>query len=244
MSGAVDFDRIYAHHAEEYDALVAAEDCDQRLLPALEAIAPLAGATVLEVGVGTGRVTRLLVSKGARVVGLEWVAAMLAVARRHAGRLPPGRCELIRADARALPVRSGWADVALAGWVFGHLRSWQPERWRDEVARGLGELDRALRPGGTLILIETLGTGEERPSPPSAALAEYYAWLEQAQGMRSTSLRTDYRFADVETAARATGLFFGEAFAARVRRESWARVPECTGLWWRPARRDPHETAR
>ena len=44
-------------------------------------------------------------------------------------------------------------------------------------------------------------------------------------------IRTDYRFDDVDTAAAVTGFFFGDQFAARVRRESWRRVPECTGIW-------------
>jgi ubiquinone/menaquinone biosynthesis C-methylase UbiE len=229
----VDFHRIYERHAGEYDAMVTAEDCEGNLLPALQAIVPLAGAAVLEVGAGTGRVTRLLLEAGARVVGTEPVLAMLAVARRHTAQQPAARCALLGADALALPVRAGWADVAIAGWALGHLRSWHAGAWRETIARALAGMDRALRPGGTLIVIETLGTGEERPRPPSAALAEYYAWLEGAQGMRTISIRTDYRFPDATVAARATGFFFGEEFAARVLEERWQRIPECTGLWWR-----------
>jgi ubiquinone/menaquinone biosynthesis C-methylase UbiE len=229
----VDFHRIYERHASEYDAMVAAEDCDGHLLPALEAITPLAGATVLEVGAGTGRVTRLLLDAEARVVASEPAPAMLAVARRHTSHLPAARCALLGADVLALPVRAGWADVAIAGWALGHLRSWHSDAWRETIARALAEMERALRPGGTLIVIETLGTGEERPRPPTVGLAEYYEWLEGAQGMRSAVCRTDYRFPDAQAAARATGFFFGEEFAARVLRERWSRIPECTGLWWR-----------
>ena len=107
------------------------------------------------------------------------------------------------------------------------------------IGRALAELERALRPGGTLVVIETLGTGRTEPAPPTPELAEYFAWLEGEQGMRRVAIRTDYRFADVEAAARATGFFFGAEFAARVRREGWARVPECTGLWWRRAGSPP-----
>ena len=236
MSGAgTDFHRIYERHAEAYDALVAAEDCEGRLRPALQAIAPLAGATVLEVGAGTGRVTRLLLEAGARVVASEPVGAMRAVARRRTVHLPAARCALLGADARALPVRSGWADVAIAGWVLGHLRSWHAATWRETIARGLAEMDRALRPGGTRIVIETLGTGEESPRPPTPELAGYYAWLEGEQGMRRVWIRTDYRFPDPDAAARATGFFFGEEFAGLVRQRGWSRIPECTGLWWRRA---------
>jgi ubiquinone/menaquinone biosynthesis C-methylase UbiE len=229
----VDFESVYRRQADEYDAMVGAEDCDRRLLPALETLVPLDGARVLEVGVGTGRITRLLLSRGAHVAGVEPAAAMLAVARRHVRSLPAARCELVRAEARALPFGSGWADVAIAGWVFGHLRHWHAPAWRELIGHCLAEMGRALRPGGTLIVVETLGTGSEQPAPPSAELAEYYAWLEAGQGMSRMVFRTDYRFSDPESAARATGFFFGEEFAARVRRERWSRIPECTGLWWK-----------
>jgi SAM-dependent methyltransferase len=222
---------IYRDHADEYDELVGAEDCDGHLGPALEALLPLAGAAVLEAGAGTGRVTRLLLAAGARVVATEPEPAMLAVARRRGG---PGAVFAV-ADALALPVRSGWADLAIAGWALGHLRAWHVDHWRDSIGRALAGMERALRPGGTLVVIETLGTGEERPRPPSPELAEYYAWLEGDQGMERLAVRTDYRFPDPETAARATRFFFGGEFAARVQREGWSRVPECTGLWWRHA---------
>lgn len=231
---AVDFARIYAERAREYDRMVAAEDCDGHLLPALLAIAPAlsGGADVIEVGAGTGRVTRLLVARDCRVLALDREPAMLAVARRNLAGAPRGRCRLAVADASALPVGSGRGDVAVAGWAFGHMRYEHARRWRAVVTGALAEMDRVLRPGGTILLIETLGTGVECPQP-SAELAEYYAWLESAQGMRRVEIRTDYRFPDVATAAAATGFFFGEAFAGEVLRRGSPRIPECTGIWWR-----------
>jgi len=229
----MDYHDIYAHHADDYDRLVAAEDWEGRLGPAIAAIARLEGAHVLEVGAGTGRITRLLLTRGAHAVAVDRAPAMLEVARRNLAAFAPESWQLLCADAEALPVPDNWADVAIAGWVFGHFRSWHPQDWRGHVQRGLDEMARALRPGGALILIETLGTGSLEPAPPSLELAEYFDWLEKEQGMRRVAIRTDYGFSDVATAAATTGAFFGAAFAERVRREQWARVPECTGLWWR-----------
>ena len=232
----MDFEEIYASRAEEYDALVAAEDRDGNLIPAIEAIQPLAGAAVLEVGVGTGRIARAIVGRVGRLVAADRAAAMLAVARRHlsgvAGAAP---WELHEADARALPVGDGWADVAIAGWVFGHFRAWMQGDWRAQVSRALGEMRRALRPGGALIVIETLGTGREQPAAPTPELEEYFAWLEREQGLERRAIRTDYQFADVESAAAITGFFFGADFAARVRREGWSRVPRVHGPVVEPA---------
>lgn len=233
----MDQETIYARHAAEYDALVEAEDCERRLMPAIEAIVDVRGKTVLDVGAGTGRVTRQLAARAARVVGVDRSGAMLAIARRHLEAMkPPASFELHEADARALPVESGFADVAVAGWVFGHFRKWMPEGWRAEVGRALAEMERAVVAGGVMIVIETLGTGRTEPLPPSADLAEYYAWLESEHGMTRQAIRTDYQFRDVESAAAVTGFFFGEAFGERVRREGSPRIPECTGLWSKRAR--------
>lgn len=230
---ATDYETIYRERATEYDRLVSAEDCDGNLLPAIERVAPLAGAHVVEVGAGTGRVTRLLVSRGARVTGFDRSEAMLAVARRRLAEVSETGWDLRCADARKLPVADGSADLAIAGWVFGHLRSWNADAWRNAIGEGLDEMARAVRPGGALILLETLGTGSEAPRPPSPELAEYYGWLERDRGFTREALRTDYLFPDVETAAGVMEFFFGQAFADRIRSEGWARVPECTGLWWR-----------
>jgi ubiquinone/menaquinone biosynthesis C-methylase UbiE len=231
---AVDQERIYAEHATEYDALVSAEDCDGHLLPAIEVLAPITGASVLEVGAGTGRITRLLVGRGAHVIAVDRSPAMLSVARRHLEALGLSTpWELHCMDARELSVSSGWADVALAGWVFGHFRTWFPAGWQVEVGRALAGMERALKPGGVIVLVETLGTGREDPSPPSAELAEYFAWLESEHGLARVAIRTDYLFPDVATAAAITGFFFGDAFGEQVWRRGWRRVPECTGLWWR-----------
>src|SRR5262249_34639787 len=154
--------------------------------------------------------TRLLLPRVARLLGVDRAPAMLEVARRHLEQMAsPASWELHSADARDLPVPSAFADLAIAGWVFGHLRYWLPEDWKANIERALAEMGRALKPGGTMVIVETLGTGREDPLPPSPELAEYFAWLEAEQSMRRTSLRTDYLFPDVATAAKVTGFFFG-----------------------------------
>ena len=226
----MDYQLIYAQHAEAYDTMVRAEDCDGNLAREIADWLDRIGRRVLEVGVGTGRVTAMLCARGAQVVGCEPAPAMLEIARR---RLSGYDVELIECDCLGLPRRKEAFDLAIAGWVFGHLRSWRAADWRESIAENLDRMNEALVPGGALVVIETLGTGESTPRPPRPELAEYYAWLENDCGFERRTLRTDYGFADSEAAARATEFFFGADFAARVRGENWARIPECTGLWWR-----------
>ena len=210
------------------------EDCEGRLGPALAAVRPLAGARVLEVGAGTGRLTELLVAGGAHVLACDAAFAMLAEARR---RQALARVPLLRADAVALPFAGGWADLAVAGWVFGHFSEWEGDRWRDRVDRALAEMERALAPRGALVVLETLGTGPAfagGPAAPTPALARYYAYLE-GLGFVRVEVATDYLFADVDEAVSVCGWFFGEALAEAIRASDSRRVPEWTGLWSRAA---------
>jgi ubiquinone/menaquinone biosynthesis C-methylase UbiE len=226
----VDYQTIYRDHADEYDELVSSEDHEGNLLPALAAVAPIDDATIVDVGTGTGRVARVLLPRAARVIGVEPSHAMLAVARARLGS--SSRVELHQGSADALPLPNEVADGAVAGWVFGHLRHWMPEGWRDSISRAVEEMRRVVKPGGSIVIIETLGTGTKNPAPPNDALAEYYAWLEGSMGFRRSQLRTDYAFADRETAARVAGFFFGDKITGSIEAtESGVRIPECTGIW-------------
>lgn len=227
------FADIYALHADAYHALIEREDYRGHLLPALARIAPLEGARVVEFGAGTGRLTRLLAPLAQRIRAYDASAPMLRVAAAQLRVSGVANWELGVADNKRLPVEAGAADIALAGWTFGHALDWFADAWRDEVGASVDEMARVLRPGGTAIIIETMTTGSETPGPPSEGLATYYRWLETERGFSSTTIRTDYRFESLEEADRLTRFFFGDELADRVRRENWVILPESTGIWWR-----------
>ena len=113
------------------------------------------------------------------------------------------------------------------------FRSWHPDEWRTEAGKAIDEMLRVVRPGGTAVCIETLGTGYETPTPPSPVLAEYYAWLEGERGFTRTWCRTDYLFESLEEAVELARPFFGDELAERIAREKLVAVPECTGIWWK-----------
>jgi len=95
-----DYARIYDTKADAYDRMVRAEDADGHLGPALEKIVSLSDKTAVEIGVGTGRLTEILLTRGCRVVGFEPAAAMLAQARERL-KAYEGQCALAEADARS-----------------------------------------------------------------------------------------------------------------------------------------------
>jgi SAM-dependent methyltransferase len=94
-----------------------------------DALEPLAGSLVLDVGAGTGIATRALAERGARVIALDLGPAMLA---RAATRTPGLRA--VVADGAQLPVRERTADLV----TFAQSWHWlDPTRRCDEVARVL-----------------------------------------------------------------------------------------------------------
>jgi hypothetical protein len=94
---------------------------------------------------------------------------------------------------------------------------------------------RIVRPGGTIILLETLGTNRQTPRPPTPELATFFDWLENAHGFRRTWIRTDYRFASLQEAVELTRFFFGDEMADDIQARGSPVVPECTGIWHRRA---------
>jgi ubiquinone/menaquinone biosynthesis C-methylase UbiE len=227
----MDYHEIYARHGDRYDQLVAREDHQGNILPALQAIRPLEGLTVVELGAGTGRLSCLLAPRVERILLLDASQHMLDVAADKLARLGPDNWQTQVADNRCLPVVDQSADMAISGWSLGYLVGEHPETWRAELGKALHEMRRVLRPGGTIVILETLGTGHETPHPPTVTLADYYSYLETA-GFASTWIRTDYRFVSLDEAEALTRFFFGNELAAQVVENEWVILPECTGIWW------------
>jgi SAM-dependent methyltransferase len=96
------------------------------------------GRSVVELGPGTGKLSADLVATGARVIGVEPVAAM----RRVLSTTLPG-IDVVGGVAEQLPIADAAADAAVAAQVF---------HWLDgDLA--LAQLARVLRPGGGIGLM-------------------------------------------------------------------------------------------
>lgn len=229
------FKRIYSRKAHQYQQLVEREDYQGNLPEALYQIRPFEGLEVVDMGAGTGRLTWLAAPQARRIVTCDISPHMLSVARTVLAGTVPDNWRIVVADNRRLPLPDDSADLVMAGWSLGHSVGWYPRSWRVEIGRALAEMERVSRTGGTIIILETLGTNREDPQPPAPGLGEFYHWLEGELGFNHTWIRTDYRFASVQEAAELTRFFFGEEMAADILANHKQIVPECTGIWWRTA---------
>jgi ubiquinone/menaquinone biosynthesis C-methylase UbiE len=234
MANSPDQFTIYRQHADRYDELTRHEDYEHRLSPALAAIRSFDQVDVVEWGAGAGRVSELIAPFARSLIACDLNDHMLKVARTKLSRFANLAWRTVAAEHRHMPLPDHCADVALAGWTLGYFTSkFYAESWRQTIGQAIAQMQRVLRPGGTIIIIETLGTGNTEPEPPSEALATYYRLLEDDLGFQSTWLRTDFQFDSLDQAASTISFFFGESWAAEVRRNNWVILPECTGLWWK-----------
>ena len=117
--------------------------------------------------------------------------------------------------------QSGTTQVMAMTGQNGGMRTYMTPNEQAVIMRG-------FMVTGTRGLGRDLSVAE---AAPSAALAEYHAWLEQVGGLTRTVVRTDYRFASPAEAVELVGAFFGPALGARVAAAGRANVPECTGVW-------------
>jgi ubiquinone/menaquinone biosynthesis C-methylase UbiE len=225
------FINFYTHHAADYHQMIAPEDAEGNLLPAIERVAPIKGKRTLDLGSGTGRLPLLFANHTAQMVGLDLHAAMLQEQQRQRVR-QQGAWSLVHGDMRFLPFPSGWAEVVTAGWAIGHFTSWYADEWQSQIGRVLQEMHRLAAPQGALVIIETLTTGSLTPAPPNEKLARYYAWLENEWGFTRQEIRTDFQFASVEEAIAKTELFFKkQELAQKIREQQWSTLPEWSGVW-------------
>jgi demethylmenaquinone methyltransferase/2-methoxy-6-polyprenyl-1,4-benzoquinol methylase len=130
------FDRV----APRYDRMnrIISLGFDQRWRRrTVEALQLGTGARVLDLACGTGDLCRDVAADGADVVGVDYSAGMLAVARTEA--------PLVRGDAAALPLRTGAFDGITCGFA---LRNFV------DLATVFGECARVLRAGGRLAALD------------------------------------------------------------------------------------------
>ena len=226
-----DHKAVYAQQADRYEALIAREDYQGNILRTLQEITPLDGRVALDLGAGTGRLAFLLAPHVQQVRAFDVAEDMLRVCaeRLAAGGFTNWQVDV--ADHRHIPVEDHSADLVVSGWSVSYLAVWNPENWREGLVAWMAEMKRVLKPGGWIVLYESLGTGNAKPIR-LPHLEKFYPWLDE-MGFQNKWIRTDYRFQSLEEAVDLSGFFFGEELAERVRRENLVILPECTGVWWK-----------
>jgi SAM-dependent methyltransferase len=117
----------FGAHAEEYDLAR-----PEWPVEAARWFVPADAALVVELGAGTGKLTRAVAELGPRVIAVEPDARMRAVLQGYG-------LEGVEGSAEEIPFSDGEADAVVAGSCV---------HWFD-LERALPEIHRVLRPGGS-----------------------------------------------------------------------------------------------
>jgi SAM-dependent methyltransferase len=118
-------------------------------LSVLVELVPLAGRDVLDVGCGTGTLTRALAAAGARAVGME-----ITEERRDAAAAadPDAVARYVAGRAEALPLDAASLDAVVFMRSLHHVPV-------ELMGAALAEARRVLRPGGVVHVAEPLVEG-------------------------------------------------------------------------------------
>lgn len=138
--------------------------------------------TVLELGAGTGKLTRVMAELGHDVHATDPDAAMLQILERAVPGVPT-----VRASAEEIPLADASVDAVVAAQAF---------HWFD-LDRALPEIARVLRPGGRLCLVwnarnekipwvrrlgTIIGTQDQRTEPAEALIfSELFGFVEERE---------------------------------------------------------------
>jgi demethylmenaquinone methyltransferase/2-methoxy-6-polyprenyl-1,4-benzoquinol methylase len=125
-------------------------------------------ALVLDLCCGTGDLLFALAREGkARIIGADFAHAMLVRARAksqrvpsHSGLTPPAPMPFFEADALSLPFADRSFDLVTTAFGFRNLANYEA---------GLREIQRILKPGGTIAILEFT-------EPPDGLLGDLYRW--------------------------------------------------------------------
>ena len=135
-----------------------AEDCAPGILSLLEPVRDREGL-VVELGCGSGLLTKYLVDAGHRVIATDASPAMLDLAKGHAGDVG----EIRRLTLPDDPIPDADAIVSV-----GHVLNYLPDP--AAIERALTAIAHALRPGGLLAIdLCDLSYGEARSAPSTGA---------------------------------------------------------------------------
>jgi SAM-dependent methyltransferase len=113
----------------------------------VEAAALTGGERVLDLGCGAGHTALALAPRAARVMAVDVTPEMLAVASALAAQRGITNVEFHRADAASLPFDDAGFALVTSRFAAHHFAA---------PAQALAEAARVLRPGGRLLLVDTV----------------------------------------------------------------------------------------
>ncbi len=127
----------------------------------LRAILSRPDAVVLDLCCGTGDLAFAMARKAkAKVIGADFAHTMLVRANEKSAAETGGQIKFLESDALRLPFGNESFDLVTAAFGFRNLANYEA---------GLREMQRVLKPGGTMAILEFT-------EPPAGFFGGFYRW--------------------------------------------------------------------
>ena len=216
-------------HPEVYERENHAVDPDGMIEAAMREVRDWRGATVLDIGCGSGFHLPRFAVDAARVVGVEPHQPLVELARRRTAGL--AHVDVRTGTAQRLPVRDASVDVVHARWAYFFGPGCEP---------GLREVQRVLRRGGAAFVIDndatrsTFGSWFRRALPSYDPQEVERFWARQGWSRAPLDLRWACRSrAEFEAVVR---IEFEPRLAAEILAgHPGSEVDYAVNLFWRTA---------
>jgi 2-polyprenyl-3-methyl-5-hydroxy-6-metoxy-1,4-benzoquinol methylase len=176
------------------------------------------GVSILDLGCGTGRISRHLASRGARVLGIDFAEKAIRIAREQSDGTNPRfevRSMFELGESARYDVVVSWGSVAIAC------------RNADELKQVLTSLHRALVPGGRLLLLEPVHRGPLHRvlnlsvREFAGAITQVGLDLQQARAMHFVPARVALAYLPWPAGLTSVGYHLGQAVMKRLPTSGW-----------------------
>jgi ubiquinone/menaquinone biosynthesis C-methylase UbiE len=202
-------------------------DPTEEIESAMRAVRDWSGATLLDIGCGSGFHLPRFADEAARVIGVEPHPPLLELARRRTARLRT--VEVREGTAQRLPVPDATIDVAHARWAYFFGPGCEP---------GLHELARVMRGGGVAFVIDNDATAstfggwfrQALPDYDPAAVERFWSM----RGWQRVPIRIRWVFGSRSDFEAVVRIEFAPDLAARILGgHPGAEVDYAVNLFWR-----------
>ena len=196
------------HWPEIYERENHAQDVDGAIFAALHEHVGWAGADVLDIGCGSGFHLPTFAATARSVVGVEPHRGLV----RHAAKRTRGdrRIEIRRGSAEKLPLGDASVDLAHARTAYFFDYRCEP---------GLNEVERVLRPGGALAIVDLDATAHPYGRWMRTDLPHYDPVIVESfftrKGFTTQRVDTRWEFPDRDTLRAVLDIEFAAKTAAR-----------------------------
>ena len=193
---------------ELFNLMAQAIDPGQHIPAAMQAVAPLEGQSLLDVGAGVGDRTIVYARLADHVYALEPDPRALPILRGRIKSSGAPNVTVVPGSAESIPLDDGAVDVAYATWAYF---------FGPGSESGLREVERVVRSGGDIVVVQNYGHDElARFWPPHEAECETWPPWFQEQGFACDVVDTVWRFRTMDEALAVLGFLWGEGARAHV----------------------------